>query len=217
MKRERIYDAIPFLWVLEDKLNQLPLSMRRQFALGWEDEIVFSGVMRRIIRRKGFWGLLLYPMFWLGRFNRMLFPETGENVPFELRIFYRTDRQGPKEMLWERTFYFPNATRRFDSALHYHDKHSVLIDRLGQPSPIEMELHPRVEGTRMVVESGRQWARLPGLRIPLPRFMQARGFVEEWESEDGKLEMRAMITNGWLGEILRFEGWFAEASSVKAE
>jgi hypothetical protein len=93
----------------------------------------------------------------------LLFPERGEAVPFTVTTT-GVEVAGREALITQRVFTFESLTRRFDSLTIYDDDSDRLFDFLRHGGHIVSELHRRVNSGELVIEGGKQWARVAGAR-----------------------------------------------------
>lgn len=135
-----------------------------------------------------------------------MFPETGEDVDFEMEHTVATEADGCLTMTWARTFRFSGATRRFDALMRFGKDRGPVVDWIGGLGYLQVEFCPTVEGGAIVVGSRRQWLCLGRWRIPIPEWLKGRPQVREWEDPDGTLRIRVAIHNRALGHFFGYEG-----------
>jgi hypothetical protein len=85
----------------------------------------------------------------------------------------------------------------------------VLVDRIGPGGWLEVELVPRIDGGAVTMTSARQWVRLAGLRLRLPRWLFGGAATREWEEPDGRLGLRLALHHPLFGEYAGYEAVFA--------
>jgi hypothetical protein len=207
----------PFEAVLGDAVQALSPAVQAHL-LQRDGVREYSGVMRRVWRPEDWRRWLLLPIFHGGALLDLLFPESGLDVPFDLKIVVRTRPDGAQDQEWERLFHFPGRLRRFVDIVSLERRpgsdQPVLLDRLGRGGRIESELFIREEHGGFRMESGAQRLRILDWRMPIPGWLGAQAVVREWERPDGKLEIRAVIRSPLLGIIFRYEGWFAPTGGL---
>ncbi len=199
----------PFHSALGNRMSELSPAVQAHFSLT-EGSACYTGVMKRIWRKEGWQGYLAYPILWLGSFLDTLFPNTGENIPFQLINTIIPIEEGKGNMEWNRSFYFPNGVRHFNALMHYDAENAVILDWFGTLHHLEAELHPATEAGHFVMESGKQRLRLGGLKIPLPSFVAGKAIVREWEQPDGSLGISVTLHNPLLGAFFGYEGSFSK-------
>mgnify|MGYP000571303442 CR=1 FL=1 len=147
----------------------------------------------------------------LGDWQRnLLFPESGDDVPFSVTTVAYRDEAGHEVMTTRREFEFESTRRRFDSLTVWDADAGRLLDFLGLGGPIVSELHPRVEDGALVVEGGRQWLRVRGRYLPMPGPLAATVEVRDrYEETDESYHVDAVVETV-AGEVLSYRGAFTQ-------
>ncbi len=157
-------------------------------------------------------------MAWLflkaGSLAGTLFADTGEDIPFDLENEVTSLPDGRTTMRWSRRFHFPRGAKRFNAVMRFDEERSVIVDHFGAGGRIEVDLHPRVDGGAMVIESGRQIIRLFSLRVPVPRFLSAQAMVREWQEDDETFRIRVTLNNPLMGDFFGYEGSFTRVEET---
>jgi hypothetical protein len=195
----------PFQWALGVAIESLAPAVQEHILQEPGTVVVYRGRMQ-VSRDGGVAGAIAGVLLHLGRLCRFMFPETGEDVDFEIRHEVARHADGGLSMSWIRTYRFPRATRRFDAMMHFHPDNGPIVRWTGCRGLVEVELCPRVEGDAIVVESRREWLTLGPLRVPIPTFLKGRPLVREWQEADGSLYIRVEIFNSLLGRFFGYEG-----------
>ena len=172
----------------------------------------FQGVMRRVWRRRGWRGWVAWPFLKIGQWTGNLFADTGTDIRFELENRVTPLPDGRATMSWNRTFYFPSGTRRFNALMVFDIEREVIIDRLGKSGHLEVDLYPQIREGAMMIQSGRQSLRIGPLRIPIPGWFTGRASVREWQEADGSFGISVTVHNPLLGDFFGYEGSFTEAT-----
>jgi hypothetical protein len=183
--------------VLGADLERLPETVRagltaRAGGVG-EGVFAFAGSTRRLLR----------PLLWMMARQRILFPESGTDVPF--RIVNTPTADGGVHAV--RTFRFPSGDRVLEDTLHVVDGH--LHDVMGRRGGFEVRMTLSVEGERLVMRSERQWLRRGPFRTRLPQF--ARVTVVESVAAPAERRRRHIdvrLRSPLLGEWFRYAGDF---------
>jgi hypothetical protein len=113
---------------LGSDFNRLHPEIRRRFSLssGCGVAAIGSGVMEEIWRGPAY----TLPFLYVGSWRRIMFPETGRNVPFQIENYAYQDPFGRETVTWIRTF---NGVRRrrFDAYMIYSEQRNCVVDYLG--------------------------------------------------------------------------------------
>ena len=181
----------------------------------------------RVWRDGGWRGRLAGWLLRVGTLTRFMFPETGEEVEFQIEHAVNSHDDGSLSMSWIRTFQFDQVKRRFDALMRFHPDQGPIVIWTGCLGCLEVELCPRVEGNAIVVVSRREWLKAGFLRIPIPGWLKGRPHVREWQEPDGALRIQVKIHNTLLGRFFGYEGsiqpsatndvmkWLAESRALR--
>jgi hypothetical protein len=140
---------------------------------------------------------LIPVLSWLA-WRRVLFPEYGRGIPFEV-----VNTAAGGTLRARRTFAFPRRTRVMVDEMRVVD--GTLRDRLGRRGGLEVELLLDVDGGGLHMRSGRQWLHLGPLRFRMA------GLVRVTLAEtvrEGRQHVDVLMTAPVLGEVFRYAGSF---------
>jgi hypothetical protein len=169
----------------------------------------YTGRMSSIGRKGGVVGWLMVPGLWLSTRSDLLFPETGEDIPFilENRVWEKPD--GIVQMDWGRHFTFRGRIRRFRDVMA-HREGACILNTLGRGGQLEVELWPEIRDGALHLTSGRQWFRILGLRLPIPRWLAGEARIREWALDERTLGIQVEIWNPVVGLLFAYEGVMQE-------
>ena len=104
--------------VLGADFHRLHPQIQRRFGFSSSDGIasIGSGVMDEIWKGRFY----TEPFLRVGCWRRIMFPETGHNIPFTIENYAFVDQFGRETVSWIRTFE-SRRTRRFDAYMVYSD------------------------------------------------------------------------------------------------
>lgn len=150
------------------------------------------------------------PFLHIGAIRRILFPETGRNVRFEIRNYAYLDRFGRETVTWKRTFWFPNKTREFDEFFVFSESRNTPILYAGTHQHLSVDLTFSVDDDgALIVTTGRQRLFLGPLTIPFPRIFSGEACVRESYNDELKcFDVDVSIANRVWGVILGYRGTF---------
>jgi hypothetical protein len=178
----------------------LPVVFRRQLLSA--RPIVLEGTMDRVWRRRP----LLRPLFSALVFARIVFPETGEDVPCRLEISRREGGQA-----WRRTFAFARE-RYFDAVIAYDARRRVQVERLG---PLELDWHVRFDPPgRLEIISGRARLRVGPVRVVVPRILTPDVRAVERALGRDRLHVEVTMGHRLLGPLFGYSGSFRLRSAA---
>ena len=79
------------------------------------------------------------PFLYIGTWRRIMFPETGRNVPFTIENYAYVDRFGRETVTWLRTFQ-TRRSRRFDAYMIYSEQRERIVDYLGTHQHLAVDI-----------------------------------------------------------------------------
>jgi Domain of unknown function (DUF4166) len=116
-------------------------QIQRRFGFSSKDNLaaIGTGVMEKI------WHGPLYtlPFLYIGAGRRIMFPETGESIPFNIPNYAYLDPLGRETVTWIRTFQGPR-TRCFDAYMLYSERRARIIDYLGTHQHLAVDIELQV-------------------------------------------------------------------------
>jgi uncharacterized protein YqjF (DUF2071 family) len=184
-----------------DRAMLAPVLARQYLSA---EPVTLSGVMTRVWRRHRW----LSPVFRLLAPMRMLFAETGRDVPTTLRITPELDKTGRPVQRWERTFSFSGAERHFDGLVAWDERLGQVVERIGPGGVLDspFRLHTRPSGLRIEATGVR--LRVAGRVVRLPRFLGASVLVDQVADPDDvdALRISLTISHALLGALFGYEG-----------
>ena len=151
---------------------------------------------------------LALPVLWAGTRRNLLFPEQGEQVPFEVRTT-PFDDCGVETVAYVRQFDV-GRERRFDAYMRYDEARDCVVDALGTHRNPVTELQFSVTaGGALRIETDTQWVRCGDRRLPVPRPLRADvTVVERYDDERERFEIGVSVANPLLGPVFAYDGWF---------
>jgi hypothetical protein len=141
----------------------------------------------------------LWPVLaWLA-WRRVLFPEYGRDIPFE--IVNTTHPDGTLSA--RRAFAFPHRTRVMEDTMSVVD--GTLHDRLGRRGGLEVEFALDIVDGSLHMQSRRQWLHLGRTRFRMPGLVRVT-LAESADAGTQRVDVR--MTAPLLGEVFRYSGSF---------
>jgi hypothetical protein len=195
--------------------DDLHPKVRERYGLSTDGEVgsvVGRGRMAELTH-----GTLALPALLVGPLRNTLFPETGTDVPFEIRTDAFRDSRGREALAFRRAFEVTDAlgrerTRRYDSTMVYTEEHGA-IDFLGTGADAAVSVEARAEDGALVLEAGDAWLPVAGRWIPLPDALGADVTVRDWyDDSEGCYRVELDVSNPLLGHVLGFEGSFTQTA-----
>lgn len=148
--------------------------------------------------------------------RHLLFPETGQDVPFTIRNYAYRDGFDREAMVWARTFQFTGRERHFDATMVYHDSseggdgRDGIVDYLGTHGDVSADITLRAcpDGA-LHIRARDQRLHVGGRTITLPGAASAFADVFEWyDDRTDRYEVDVTVHNPLVGRLLRYRGWF---------
>lgn len=187
--------------------ERLHPQIRRQYALKSTDHLACHGrgVMEEIWRGPFY----VVPFLWLGSTRRIMFCETGSDVPFTLENYAYVDGLGRETLTWTRTFEL-DPPRRFDETMIYSERRDRPVVYAGthQHLAVELKLSVDADGAfRVRTGAQRLYEWKPGIRLPI--VLSGRADVREsFNDRRGRFEVEVDIRSPIWGRIFGYRGWF---------
>jgi hypothetical protein len=182
-------------------------EIQRRFGFSSRDNIasIGTGVMEEI------WHGPLYtlPFLYIGSWRRIMFPETGRNVPFQIQNYAYVDPLGRETVTWIRTFR-GTRTRRFDAYMIFSEQRSCIIDYLGTHQHLAVDIDLSVDpngGLRL--RAGAQRFYEGSLAFSFPMLFSGIADVCEWyDDREQKFRIQVNVTNKIWGRLFGYKGSF---------
>jgi uncharacterized protein DUF4166 len=109
------------------------------------------------------------PFLHVGSWRRIMFPETGRNIPFTIENYAFVDQFGRETVSWIRTFE-SRRTRRFDAYMIHGDTRGRIVDYLGSHEHLAVDIDLSVDdngGLRLRSAAHRFYEGVIGFSFPL--------------------------------------------------
>lgn len=182
-------------------------EIQRRFGFSSADNIasIGRGVMEEIW--KG--GPHTLPFLYVGTWRRIMFPETGRNIPFTIENYAFVDQFGRETVSWIRTFE-SSRTRRFDAYMVYSQTRGQIIDYLGSHQHLAVDIELSVDsdgGLRLRSGAQRFYEGRIGFRFPM--LFSGIADVREWYDERArKFRISVDVRNSTWGPLFGYRGSF---------
>lgn len=127
---------------LGDDFHRLHQQIQRRFGFSSADGVasIGTGVMEEIWKGR----LYTEPFLRFGSRRRIMFLETGRNIPFRIENYAFVDRFGRETVSWIRTFQ-SRRTRRFDAYMIYSEDRGRIVDYLGSHQHLAVDIDLSVD------------------------------------------------------------------------
>ena len=193
--------------VLGSDFNRLHPQIQRRFGLSSTSSVaaVGRGVMEEVW--KG--GLHTVPFLYVGTWRRIMFPETGRNIPFTIENYAFVDRFGRETVTWIRTFE-SRRTRRFDAYMIYSEARRCIVDYLGSHEhlAVDIDVSDDEEGG-IRLRSGAQRFYEGPIGFTFPMIFSGIADVREWYDEKAqRFRIVVDVHNKTWGRLFGYRGSF---------
>jgi len=197
--------------------DRLHPQIQRRFGFSSADGIasIGRGVMDEIW--KG--GFFTEPFLHVGSWRRIMFPETGRNIPFTIENYAFVDRFGRETVSWIRTFE-SRRRRRFDAYMVYSDARGRIVDYLGSHEHLAVDIDLWVDdagGLRLRSGAQRFYECVIGFSVPM--LFSGIADVREWYDDAARrFRIEVDVHNRVWGPLFGYRGSFdVEWRAVSAD
>jgi hypothetical protein len=182
-------------------------QIQRRFGFSSADRVasIGRGVMEEVWRGR-FYTL---PFLYVGTWRRIMFPETGRNIPFTIENYAFVDQFGRETVSWIRTFE-SSRTRRFDAYMIYSEARGGIIDYLGSHEhlAVDIDLSVDIEGGLRLRSSAQRFYEGP-IGFDFPMLFSGTAEVREWyDAETGRFRIDVNVQNRTWGPLFGYRGSF---------
>ena len=192
---------------LGSDFERLHPQIRRRFGFSSEDGVasIGRGVMDEVWRGRPY----TLPFLYVGTWRRIMFPETGSQIPFTIENYAFVDRFGRETVSWVRTFE-SSRSRRFDAYMVYSDERDGIVDYLGSHQHLAVDLDLWVDdegGLRL--RSGAQRFHERRASFDFPMLFSGTADVREWfDDVTGRFRITVSVANRTWGPLFGYSGSF---------
>ena len=193
--------------VLGSDFDRLHPQIQRRFGFTSQDGVasIGRGVMDEVWKGQ-FYTL---PFLYVGTWRRIMFPETGREIPFTVENYAFADDFGRETVSWVRTFQ-SRRTRRFDAYMIYSEARGRIVDYLGSHEHLAVDLDLSVdEEGGLCLRSGEQRFYEGWIWFRFPMLFSGIAEVREWY--DDKCDCFRIIVevrNKTWGRLFGYRGRF---------
>jgi hypothetical protein len=149
------------------------------------------------------------PFLYVGTWRRIMFPETGRNIPFTIENYAFVDKFGRETVTWIRTFE-ARRTRRFDAYMIYSEARGCIVDYLGSHEHLAVDIDLSVDaegGLRL--RSGAQRFYEGPIGFTFPMLFSGIADVREWYDEKAqRFRIVVGVHNKTWGPLFGYRGSF---------
>jgi hypothetical protein len=142
--------------------------------------------------------------------RNILFPKAGKNIAYEIHNYPYRDQQNREVHSLNRIFFFPGEEQRFDGTALFSEKKNHIVEYLGLDHSMVFDMALSAEpGGVIKFTSGKQWAFIAGMKIPVPAFVRADIVLFEWYDDvQQRFYLDLSVRSKLLGPLFGFTGWF---------
>jgi hypothetical protein len=195
---------------------RLHTEIQRRFGFSSRDKLasIGTGVMEEI------WHGPLYtmPFLYVGSWRRIMFPESGRNIPFQIENYSYVDPLGRETVTWIRTFH-TKRPRRFDAYMIYSEQRQCVVDYLGTHQHLAVDIDLKVDANGgLRLRSGAQRFYEGPLGFSFPMLFSGVADVCEWyDDQIQRFRIEVVVQNRAWGRLFGYKGNFqVEWRSVDA-
>jgi hypothetical protein len=193
--------------VLGADFHRLHPQIQRRFGFSSSDGIasIGSGVMDEIWKGRFY----TEPFLRVGSWRRIMFPETGHDIPFTIENYAFVDQFGRETVSWIRTFE-SRRTRRFDAYMVYSDSRRRIVDYLGSHEHLAVDIDLSVdEAGGLRLRSGAQRFYEGVIEFSFPMLFSGIADVREWyDDAAGCFRIVVDVQNSVWGPLFGYRGSF---------
>jgi hypothetical protein len=192
---------------LGSEFSKLHPQIQRRFGINSQLGVAAcgTGIMDRIWHGSPY----TLPFLFLGTWRHIMFPESGENVPFTISNYAYRDQLGRETITWVRTFAL-RKPRRFDAYMIYSEERGCIVDYLGTHQHLAVDIEASVApngGIRF--RSGQQRFYEGRLGFKFPLFVSGIADVCEWfDDELDCFRIEVIANNPTWGPLFGYSGQF---------
>ena len=193
--------------VLGSDFHRLHPEIQRRFGFASSDNLACMGrgLMEEIWKGQFY----TVPFLYVGTWRRIMFPETGRNIPFTIENYAFVDKFGRETVSWIRTFQ-SRRTRRFDAYMIYSESRGCIVDYLGSHEhlAVDIDLSVDEEGGIRLRSGGQRFYEGP-IGFSFPMLFSGIADVREWYDEKGRcFRIAVNVKNRIWGPLFGYRGSF---------
>lgn len=194
--------------VLGSDFDRLHPQIQRRFGFSSADGIgaIGRGVMEEIWHGPAY----TLPFLYVGTWRRIMFPESGRDIPFTIENYAFVDDHGRETVTWVRTFQ-ARKTRRFDAYMIYSERRGRIVDYLGSHEHLAVDIDLQVdEQGGLCLRSGDQRFHEGIVSFRFPMLFSGVAEVREWyDDAAGCFRISVDVRNRTWGRLFGYRGSFA--------
>lgn len=193
--------------VLGSDFSRLHPQIQRRFGFSSQENLacVGTGLMEEIWHGP----LFTLPFLYVGTWRRIMFPESGRNIPFQIHNYAYLDSLGRETITWVRTFR-GRRPRRFDAYMIYSKERSCIVDYLGthQHLAVDIELRVAPNGGLQLRSGAQRFYEGPiSFRFPIA-FSGIADVCEWYDDVEEQFKIEVDVRNRMWGRLFGYRGHF---------
>jgi hypothetical protein len=192
---------------LGSDFGRLHPEIQRRFGFSSTDRIacIGTGVMDEI------WHGPVYtlPFLYLGSWRRILIPEAGRKVPFQILNYAYLDALCRETVTWIRMFQTARP-RRFDAYMIYSEERQCIVDYLGthQHLAVDIDLSVAANGGLRLRAGAQRFYEGP-VGFAFPMLFSGVADVCEWYDDAARcFRIEVAVANRVWGRLFGYRGHF---------
>jgi uncharacterized protein DUF4166 len=188
--------------------SKLHPQIQRRFGFSSADGVaaICRGVMDEVWKGRFY----TEPFLHLGSWRRIMFPETGREIPFTVENYAFVDQFGRETVSWIRTF-ASRRTRRFDAYMVYSDVRQRIVDYLGTHEHLAVDMDLSIDETGgLRLRSGAQRFYEGAIGFNFPMLFSGIADVREWYDDASRcFRISVDVRNSVWGPLFGYRGRFS--------
>jgi hypothetical protein len=192
---------------LGSDFSRLHPEIQKRFGFSSRDGIamVGAGIMDEV------WHGAAYtmPFLYIGAWRRIMFPESGRHIPFQIENYAYVDELGRETVTWIRTFH-TRTPRRFDAYMIYSKERRRIVDYLGTHQHLAVDIDLTVDpngGLRLRSGAQRFYERWIGFSFPM-LFTGVADVCEWYDDRTRCFRIDVAVRNRAWGSLFGYRGSF---------
>jgi len=193
--------------ILGSDFGRLHPEIQRRFGFSSKDNTaaIGTGTMEELWHGPAY----TLPFLYLGSWRRIMFPESGRNIPFEIANYAYVDELGRETVTWLRTFH-TRRTRRFDAYMIHSEKRRCIVDYLGTHQHLAVDIDMKVDpngGLRLRSGAQRFYEGPVGFSFPM-LFSGIADVCEWYDDAQHCFRIEVVVSNRAWGRLFGYKGRF---------
>jgi Domain of unknown function (DUF4166) len=187
--------------------RRLHPKIQERFGFDSKDHVACIG--RGIMEDLWHGRLYTLPFLYVGSWRRIMFPESGKNIPFSIENYAFVDPFGRETVTWLRKFE-TRKPRRFDAYMVHSEERGRVVDYLGTHQHLAVDIDLSVdENGGLRLRSGAQRFYEGPIGFSFPLFFSGIANVCEWYDESiRKYRIEVNVHNRTWGPLFGYRGTF---------